>query len=202
LQESVYLTKLQQAGFEQASIEPTRVYSTADARDFLMGAGLNIATVAKEIEGRRARTRLDSALMHVNVEALLTQRTLDRASRYLGARPVAQRSNADFLLEVDMHSFGIDARDESAAYLFMSATAVLLDARTGRELWSHDLHGYDRITPYVQDRAQLPTGIITAGALGQVSVPEFQRVLQELADYSSDRITDELRAALRDARDR
>jgi arsenite methyltransferase len=52
LQESVYLTKLQQAGFEQASIEPTRVYSTADAREFLMGAGLNIATVAKEIEGK------------------------------------------------------------------------------------------------------------------------------------------------------
>ena len=180
----------------------TGAYDAADATNPATAVLRAGSGVAKEIEGRRARTRLDSALMHVNVEALLTQRTLERASRYLGARPVAQRGNADFLLEVDMHSFGIDARDESAAYLFMSATAVLLDARTGRELWSHDLHGYDRITPYVQDRAQLPTGIITAGALGQVSVPEFQRVLQELADYSSDRITDELRAALRDARDR
>ena len=157
--------------------------------------------VAKEIEGRRARTRLDSALTRVNVERLLSQRTLDRASRYLGARPVTQRNDADFLLEVDMHSFGIDARDESAAYLFMNATAVLLDARTGRELWSHDLHGYDRLTPYVRGTDPIPGGVITAGALGQVSVPEFQRVLEQLAYYSSDRITDELRAALRDARE-
>lgn len=180
----------------------TGVYDAIDAANPAAAVLRAGGGVAREIEGRRARTRLDSALTRVNVQALLSQRTLDRASRYLGARPVAQRSSADFLLEVDMHSFGIDARDESAAYLFMNATAVLLDAHSGRELWSHDLHGYDRITPYVNGGDQLPTGIITAGALGQVTVPEFQRVLQELADYSSDRITDELRAALRDARER
>jgi hypothetical protein len=178
----------------------TGVYDAADAGNVATAVLRTGSGVAKEIEGRRARTRLDSALMHVDVRALLAQRTLDRASRYLGARPVARRDDADFLLEVDMHSFGIDARDESAAYLFMNATAVLLDAHTGRELWSHDLHGYDRITPYIHGTEPLPTGIITAGALGQVTVAEFQRVLEELASYSSDRITDELRAALRDAR--
>lgn len=180
----------------------TGVYDAADAGNVAQAVLRTGSGVAKEIEGRRARTRLDSALTRVDVATLLSQRTLDRASRYLGARPVLQRNDADFLLEVDMHSFGIDARDESAAYLFMDATAVLLDARTGRELWSHDLEGYDRITPYVRGTEQLPTGIITAGALGQVTVPEFQRVLEQLADYSSDRITDELRAALRDARER
>jgi len=52
LEETVYLMKLQQAGFEQISIEPTRVYSAADAREFLMGAGLNVETVAKEVDGK------------------------------------------------------------------------------------------------------------------------------------------------------
>jgi len=52
LEEAVYLAKLQQAGFEQTSIEPTRIYSAADAREFLMGAGLNVETVAKEIDGK------------------------------------------------------------------------------------------------------------------------------------------------------
>jgi hypothetical protein len=179
----------------------TGAYDAADAGNVAQAVLRTGSGVAREIEGRRARARLDSALRHVDVATMLSQRTLDRASRYLGARPVQRRDGADFLLEVDMHSFGIDARDESAAYLFMNATAVLLDARTGRELWSHDLQGYDRITPYVRGTEQLPTGIITAGALGQVSVPEFQRVLAQLADYSSDRITDELRAALRDARE-
>lgn len=52
LEETVYLKKLQQAGFEQASIEATRIYSAEDAREFLMGAGLNVETVVKEIDGK------------------------------------------------------------------------------------------------------------------------------------------------------
>ena len=52
LEESVYLAKLQQAGFEQTSIQPTRIYSSEDAREFLMGAGLNVESVSKEIDGK------------------------------------------------------------------------------------------------------------------------------------------------------
>jgi hypothetical protein len=52
LEETVYRTTLQQAGFEQVSIEPTRIYSSADAREFLMGAGLNLETVTNEIDGK------------------------------------------------------------------------------------------------------------------------------------------------------
>lgn len=52
LEESDYLTKLQEAGFEQVSIEPTRIYSAADAREFLIGAGLNVDKVVKEIDGK------------------------------------------------------------------------------------------------------------------------------------------------------
>ena len=52
LEESVYLAKLQQAGFEQISIEPTRIYTAEDAKEFLMGAGLDVETVANEIDGK------------------------------------------------------------------------------------------------------------------------------------------------------
>src|SRR5215467_16141236 len=52
LEESVYLTKLQQAGFEQISIAPTRIYTVEDAKEFLMGAGLDVETVASEIDGK------------------------------------------------------------------------------------------------------------------------------------------------------
>jgi arsenite methyltransferase len=52
LEESEYLAKLEAAGFAQTTIEPTRIYSAEDAREFLMGAGLNIETVAQEIDGK------------------------------------------------------------------------------------------------------------------------------------------------------
>jgi arsenite methyltransferase len=52
LEDSVYFAKLQQVGFEHISIEPTRIYTAEDARDFLLGAGLDLETVAKEIDGK------------------------------------------------------------------------------------------------------------------------------------------------------
>ena len=45
-------TLLRQAGFEQISIEPTRVYQIEDARAFLEGAGLDVEHVAREVGGR------------------------------------------------------------------------------------------------------------------------------------------------------
>lgn len=156
--------------------------------------------VAKEVVGRRARTRLDSAASNVNLDSLMSQQTLERASRYLGTRPSLDRHNADFLLEVDMHNSGIDIRGQSAAYLFMKATAVLLDARSGREIWSFDVNGRNRLTPFVYGGNRVPTGAITASVLNTISVADFQRAMEQLADFSSNEITDKLREALRDAR--
>jgi SAM-dependent methyltransferase len=52
LEESEFIRLLTEAGFEDSSIEPTRVYSAADAREFLSGAGLDADAVAPQIEGR------------------------------------------------------------------------------------------------------------------------------------------------------
>jgi arsenite methyltransferase len=45
-------TLLRAAGFEDISIEPTRVYQIEDARAFLEGAGLDAELVAREVGGR------------------------------------------------------------------------------------------------------------------------------------------------------
>jgi hypothetical protein len=154
----------------------------------------------KEVEARRASVRLDSATSKVDVAARLADETLSRASRYLGVRPVGQSDDADFLLEIRLRSFGIDARGHDAAYLYTNAEAVLLDRRTGREIWSVDVQGNDRLTPQVNGTERGPAAIITAGTLSRVSVSDFQAALGQLVSYSSTLITDELRSSLRDAR--
>jgi hypothetical protein len=67
------------------------------------------ADVAREREGRRAYARLDSATARIDIPAVLAQRTLERASRYLGTRPVTDESQADYLMEVRMERFGINS---------------------------------------------------------------------------------------------
>jgi ubiquinone/menaquinone biosynthesis C-methylase UbiE len=52
LDEQDYLSKLASAGFEGASIEPTRVYRAEDARGFLEGHGINVDEVAPFVDGR------------------------------------------------------------------------------------------------------------------------------------------------------
>ena len=52
LEESEYKSKLKAAGFEQTSIEPTRIYQIADAREFLAGKGIDVDAMAREVDGK------------------------------------------------------------------------------------------------------------------------------------------------------
>ncbi len=52
LTEAEYVRRLQDAGFEDIGIEPTRVYEFDDARAFLSGAGLDTEVLAREVSGR------------------------------------------------------------------------------------------------------------------------------------------------------
>ena len=159
------------------------------------------ASIAKEVEARKASTRLDSAAVRVDVSGRLAQRTLERASRYLGTRPVMTPDGADFVLEMHMRSFGIDARSNRAAYLFTRAEAVLIDRRTGREIWSEEVRGSERLTPWVAGTPNVPSAIFTAATLHSVTVADFQEALDQLCTYTSNLITNELREKLRDVRD-
>ncbi len=52
LSEEEYLSKLQAAGFEQAGIEVTRVYSVEDAREFLAHEGEEVRQLAAQVDGK------------------------------------------------------------------------------------------------------------------------------------------------------
>ena len=52
LDEQDYLSKLRAAGFTDASIEPTRVYRVADAREFLQAKGIDADAVAASVDER------------------------------------------------------------------------------------------------------------------------------------------------------
>src|SRR6266571_4169234 len=52
LDENEYRDKLVAAGFEQITIEPTRVYRVEDAREFLSEAGVNADAIAPQVDGK------------------------------------------------------------------------------------------------------------------------------------------------------
>jgi len=52
LEESAYRDKLVKAGFHNVEIVPTRIYRVEDAKDFLVGAGLNVDALAPQVDGK------------------------------------------------------------------------------------------------------------------------------------------------------
>ena len=130
------------------------------------------------------------------------RRTVERVNLYLGTRPASNSNDADYILEVNMRRFGIDARSSSAAYLYTRAEAVLIDRHSGREIWSVDVHGRDRLTPWVIGTRTVPSSIFTAATIHNVSVDDFQQALDQLVTSSSNAITNQLRDKLRDVRNR
>ncbi len=52
LEEREYQAKLERAGFDSVRIEPTRIYTAADARDLFEGTGLDLETIAPLVDGK------------------------------------------------------------------------------------------------------------------------------------------------------
>lgn len=52
LQENEYRAKLASAGFETIEIEPTRIYRTQDAREFLSGQNIDVDAIALQVDGK------------------------------------------------------------------------------------------------------------------------------------------------------
>jgi arsenite methyltransferase len=52
LEENDYRAKLTGAGFDEVTIEPTRVYGVEDAREFLSDAGVDVDAIAPQVDGK------------------------------------------------------------------------------------------------------------------------------------------------------
>ena len=52
LEEAEFLSLLRETGFENPSVEPTRVYRAEDARTFAESAGLDVERLAREMDGK------------------------------------------------------------------------------------------------------------------------------------------------------
>lgn len=179
----------------------TGAYEVDD--DDIAGAVVDAGSqVAREVEARRARARLDSAAALVNVRERFSRRTVERAARYLGAAPVQDASTADYLIELFVRRYGIDARSDRAARLFMNVEAVLLDRRSGHEVWSVEVDSHDRLTPAVARRGSVPVDIVTAATLHTLSIERLREQLEGLTEFTADYVTAELREDLRDVRRR
>ncbi len=159
--------------------------------------------IAREVAAAGVRERLDSAATRTDVAGRLAARTSERAARLLRATLVDDEAGADFLLEVRVRDYGIDAEEwDAAAHVFVDAQVLILDGADGSEIWESHVRERDPLTPHIfgGDRARIARNVVTAAVLADMSVDDLARAMEHVADYAADRITERLRGSLEEVR--
>ena len=163
------------------------------------------SAIAKEVAASGAREKLDSASVMVDIAGRTTERASQRVARFLRADLVADEASADFVFEVRIRDYGIDATTwNAAAHVFVDAEVLLLDGVDGSEIWESRVQEREAIAPHIfgPRPARTLRDIVTAAALANMSTEDMARALEHLADFAADRVSERLRDSLEEVRDR
>jgi len=152
--------------------------------------------VARDAQAEEAGEKLAQASQEVDVAGLMADRVLEQSARLLRARPLTSLEGADFELEVRVKEYGIRADSwDSHADFYIQAEVLLLESGTGDRIWREEVDARDAISSGSWAGGGLLGDLVTAQALGSLSVEEMKAALADLAICSADRIFQELQAA-------
>ena len=178
---------------------PLFVGTPSNAVEALLDVG---SRAARELSVRSVQDKLDRATERVNVGAILEDEAQRRAGRYLRAETSASVAESDFLLEIYVYEYGIEASDwDASAYFFIDAEATLLDQRGALEVWRAGVEARDPVGPEIFGEGVV-RDVVTATAILDLSEEDMVRALERLAGFAATQITEQLRADLRDAQRR
>lgn len=146
--------------------------------------------------------RLDSARSRVDLPARMSERLLERGAAALGASPGGPDSaEADYHLEIRLHRWGIGTDDwASNPYFLVEATLFLFERSTGREVWRGEVEEKDDLGGGLFSAGTVLGDVSTGRTLSNLTTDEIVTALEELSDYTADRLVQVLRDDLARAR--
>jgi len=157
-------------------------------------AAIGIGTgIAKEVEIAKTRAKLDSAMGMINIPETMRTEILKRGAQYLHYSPIEDSDRSDFLFDVIIRRYGIDAKSWSAGVHFrMDAKVVLLDNRKDKEVWRSCFNEKMPVSPDIFGLPSSAGNIITMMSLSQLTADQIANGLQNLAVFTSDKIIHKL----------
>jgi hypothetical protein len=151
--------------------------------------------IAKEVEVSKARKKLAKAMDKVDIPEIIRIETLDRGSEYLHYRPIGDTRDANYLFDIELRNYGIEAQSWTAGVYFkIDVKVTLLDNNSGKEIWRRC---FDERYPVSREVFGLPdqaNDIITAIALADLTSKQIASGMENLAHHTSDQIIHKLRS--------
>jgi hypothetical protein len=169
----------------------------------LVATALRIGTtIAKDATADEAQERLNAAMEEVNVPEIIRHGTLNRCSQYLQLRPVEDSGEADFLLDLYVHYYGIDAESwDAGVYFEIKMDVALLDNNTGQEIWKTCVDERQPVTRGLFLLGSLAAdNVFSAIALSQISEEEMAVGFQHLSEDTAEKVIRRLRRDYHESR--
>jgi len=172
--------------------------NTRDPIGTVLRVGSSIVLAA---EAGKAAERMREALGQVDVPAVVHEESAARCARALDARRVDDTRDADFIFDLEIEEYGIDAPSWGAAVGLKLQVTVRLYERRSRDLvWRRHISVVKRASPDVFGLPSAAENIFTAAMLAALSTEEMVRGFEYLAHYAARVVGDTLERDLWDAR--
>jgi len=174
---------------------------TLDTHNAVLSGLSVLTTLAKAGQAEKATSAMRDALRYVDVPEIIRQETGRSAAAALRAVSIDSPFAPDFLLELDIQEWGIDANSPGAsASLHMRLTARLSHDASGELLWARTISVDQTATPAMFGLGQIVGNMVTATALAEMTASDLAAGFTELAREAARKIVRQLERDLNAAR--
>jgi ABC-type uncharacterized transport system auxiliary subunit len=155
---------------------------TLDSKNAFYSSLSVLTNIAKATQAQKAEQAMRDALSSVDVPGIILQESAAACANALGTTAEERRSQADYVLTLDIREWGIEADSPgSAVKLRVRMTARIVDRRTDDLAWRRDLSVAEPASPQVFGLGQIVGNMVTATALSNMNADELQSGFLELA---------------------
>ena len=143
----------------------------------------SVATnIAKADQLAKAEEKMYAALKKVDVPELVFEETFDRCARTLASERVVSVSDSDYIYDLEIRSYGLDADSSSATVRIEIATTARVYATADRRLiWERRVSVRDPLSPEVFGLNSLVDTVITTAVIAELTEDQLIRGFEESA---------------------
>jgi hypothetical protein len=174
---------------------------TLDRRQPVLSAFSVVTNLSKASQAEKATNAMRDALASVDVPGMILEESFAACAEAFGARPVDRRSEADFLLDLEIVQWGIEADSPgSAVALHLQLDARLYHASDREMVWRRSVSVSKPASPSMFGLGPILGDMVTAEALSNMNEHDLAEGFLELARETARAVVNKLERDFRSAR--
>ena len=138
----------------------------------------------------KAEERMYGALELVDVP--VRSRARADCSIVLQARESTSPGPADYLLDIDIREYGVNASSSTAVHFRLSAMVHLRDTRDGVRVWERRVNVSEQVSPEILGVPDVVSDVLSVAVLAELSVDDIARGFEPLAREAARQIAGRL----------